>query len=37
MSTTIESDSQPAPVRRPLLRRLVGFNLLTAVVLGVGG
>ena len=37
MSTTIESHSQPAPVRRPLLRRLVGFNLLSAVVLGVGG
>src|SRR5664279_5764525 len=37
MSTTIESHSQPAPVRRPLLRRLVGFNLLTAVLLGVAG
>jgi len=37
MSTTVESHSQPAPVRRPLLRRLVGFNLLSAVVLGVAG
>jgi cytochrome c oxidase subunit I len=37
MSTTTESHSHPAPVRKPLLRRLVGFNLLTAVVLGVGG
>jgi cytochrome c oxidase subunit I len=37
MSTTTESQSHPAPVRKPLLRRLVGFNLLTAVVLGVGG
>jgi cytochrome c oxidase subunit I len=37
MSTTIDSQSQPAPVRRPLVRRLIGFNLLSAVVLGVGG
>jgi cytochrome c oxidase subunit 1 len=37
MSTTIESESHPAPVRRPLLRRLIGFNLLSAVLLGVGG
>ena len=37
MSTTIESASHPAPVRRPLWRRLLGFNLLSAVVLGVGG
>jgi cytochrome c oxidase subunit I len=37
MSTTIESHPQPAPVRRPLLRRLVGFNLLSAVILGVAG
>jgi cytochrome c oxidase subunit I len=37
MSTTIESHAQPAPVRRPLLRRLIGFNLLSAVLLGVGG
>ncbi len=37
MSTTTESASHPAPVRRPLWRRLIGFNLLSAVVLGVGG
>jgi cytochrome c oxidase subunit 1 len=37
MSTTIESHAQPAPVRRPLLRRLIGFNLLSALILGVGG
>jgi cytochrome c oxidase subunit I len=37
MSTTIESHPQSAPVRRPLLRRLVGFNLLSAVILGVAG
>ncbi|MEA2140008.1 MAG: cytochrome c oxidase subunit [Solirubrobacteraceae bacterium] len=37
MSTTIESASHPAPVRRPLWRRLIGFNLLSAVLLGVGG
>jgi cytochrome c oxidase subunit I len=37
MSTTIESHAQPAPVRRPLLRRLVGFNLLSALILGVAG
>ncbi|HXP36598.1 MAG TPA: cbb3-type cytochrome c oxidase subunit I [Solirubrobacteraceae bacterium] len=37
MSTTIESHSQPAPVRRPLLRRLIGFNLLSALILGVAG
>jgi cytochrome c oxidase subunit I len=37
MSATIESASTPQPTRRPLWRRLVGFNLLTAVVLGVGG
>ena len=28
---------QTAPAHRPLWRRLIGFNLLTAVVLGVGG
>jgi cytochrome c oxidase subunit 1 len=27
----------PIPARRPLWRRLVGFNLLTAVILGVAG
>jgi cytochrome c oxidase subunit 1 len=37
MSTTIESQSHPAPLRKPLLRRLVGFNLLSAVILGIGG
>ncbi|HEX3434578.1 MAG TPA: cbb3-type cytochrome c oxidase subunit I [Solirubrobacteraceae bacterium] len=37
MSTTISSHSQPTPVRRPLWRRLVGFNLLSAVLLGVAG
>jgi cytochrome c oxidase subunit 1 len=37
MSTTIESHAQPAPVRRPLLRRLIGFNLLSALILGVAG
>jgi cytochrome c oxidase subunit 1 len=37
MSTTIDSPTPPPPVRKPLLRRLVGFNLLTAVILGVGG
>jgi cytochrome c oxidase subunit 1 len=37
MSTTIESHPQSAPVRRPLWRRLVGFNLLSAVILGVAG
>jgi cytochrome c oxidase subunit I len=37
MSTTIESASTPQPTARPLWRRLIGFNLLTAVVLGVGG
>jgi cytochrome c oxidase subunit I len=28
---------QPRPMRRPVWRRLIGFNLLTAVILGVGG
>ncbi|MHB8234107.1 MAG: cytochrome c oxidase subunit I [Solirubrobacteraceae bacterium] len=37
MSTTIESHSQPTPLRRPLWRRLVGFNLLSALLLGVAG
>ncbi len=27
----------PPPTRRPLWRRLIGFNLLSAVILGVGG
>jgi cytochrome c oxidase subunit 1 len=37
MSTTSEAVSAPQPIRRPLWRRLLGFNLLTAVILGVGG
>ncbi len=37
MSTTSEAAPLPAPTRRPLWRRLLGFNLLTAVILGVGG
>jgi cytochrome c oxidase subunit I len=37
MTTTAQPLSAPSPVRRPLWRRLVGFNLLTAVLLGVGG
>jgi cytochrome c oxidase subunit 1 len=36
MSTTGEAVSTPPPTR-PLWRRLVGFNLLTAILLGVGG
>jgi hypothetical protein len=36
-TTTAQPDSTPAPVRRPLWRRLVGFNLLSALLLGVGG
>jgi cytochrome c oxidase subunit I len=37
MSTRTESASAPQPTQRPLWRRLLGFNLLTAVLLGVGG
>ena len=37
MTTTTGSAPIPAPTRRPLWRRLLGFNLLSAVVLGVGG
>jgi len=37
MSTTTEATSTPPPTQRPLWRRLVGFNLLTALILGVGG
>ncbi len=37
MTTTTDAASTPAPATRPLWRRLVGFNLLTAVLLGVGG
>jgi cytochrome c oxidase subunit 1 len=36
MSTTTMAHS-PTPASRPLRRRLIGFNLLTAVILGVGG
>jgi cytochrome c oxidase subunit 1 len=37
MSTTAAAVSTPAPASRPLWRRLIGFNLLTAVLLGIGG
>jgi cytochrome c oxidase subunit 1 len=37
MSTTSAAAAAPQPVPRPLWRRLLGFNLLTAVILGVGG
>jgi len=37
MSSTTEPAHNPIPIRRPLWRRLIGFNLLTALVLGVGG
>jgi cytochrome c oxidase subunit 1 len=37
MSATIAAEHTPTPARRPLWRRLIGFNLLTAVILGVGG
>ena len=37
MSTMSAAASAPQPVPRPLWRRLLGFNLLTAVILGVGG
>jgi len=37
MTTTTEAASTPTPIRQPLWRRLLGFNLLTAVLLGVGG
>ncbi len=36
MSTTTTAHA-PTPSSRPLWRRLIGFNLLTAVILGVGG
>jgi cytochrome c oxidase subunit 1 len=32
-----ETSASPAEAPRPLWRRLIGFNLLTAVILGVGG
>ena len=37
MTTTTDAASAPPPTARPPWRRLVGFNLLTAVLLGVGG
>jgi cytochrome c oxidase subunit I len=37
MSTTAAAASTPQPIGRPLWRRLIGFNLLSAVILGVGG
>ena len=37
MSTTAAAASTPQPVGRPLWRRLLGFNLLTAVILGIVG
>ncbi|HME02792.1 MAG TPA: cbb3-type cytochrome c oxidase subunit I [Solirubrobacteraceae bacterium] len=37
MTTTVEAASTPPPIHTPLWRRLIGFNLLTAVLLGVGG
>jgi cytochrome c oxidase subunit 1 len=37
MSTTSAAAAAPQPSRPPLWRRLLGFNLLTAVILGVGG
>lgn len=36
-STAATAASAPAPPERPLWRKLIGFNLLTAVILGVGG
>jgi cytochrome c oxidase subunit 1 len=36
-TTTISEKPAPPPAKRPLWRRLIGFNLLTAVLLGVGG
>ncbi len=36
MSTTTAAQSPP-PEARPIWRKLIGFNLLTAVILGVGG
>ena len=37
MSVTAAAEHTPVPTPRPLWRRLVGFNLLSAVILGVGG
>jgi cytochrome c oxidase subunit I len=35
--STVAEPATPIPGRRPLWRRLIGFNLLTAVILGVAG
>jgi len=37
MSATSQAAAAPQPIRAPVWRRLLGFNLLTAVILGVGG
>ncbi len=37
MSTTTEAASSPAPTQRPLWRRVIGFNLLAAVILAAVG
>ncbi|HEV3035085.1 MAG TPA: cbb3-type cytochrome c oxidase subunit I [Solirubrobacteraceae bacterium] len=37
MSTSSVAAPAPQPIGRPVWRRLLGFNLLTAVLLGVGG
>ena len=37
MTPTSEAAPVPAPVKRPLWRRLIGFNLLSAVVLAAVG
>src|ERR1700719_5187571 len=37
MTTTTEALPSPQPIGRPVWRKLIGFNLLTAVALGVGG
>jgi cytochrome c oxidase subunit 1 len=37
MSAMSQAAAAPQPIRAPMWRRLIGFNLLTAVILGVGG
>ncbi len=37
MSAISQAAAAPQPIRAPMWRRLIGFNLLTAVILGVGG
>jgi cytochrome c oxidase subunit 1 len=37
MTTTTAAAYTPQPARRPMWRRLIGFNLLSAVLLGIGG